>query len=177
MPELSLFLDREAIRRLVADLAGRIAADYQGRRPVLIGVLKGAFVFLSDLIRRLTIPVSIDFIGVSSYGARTVSSGKIRLTKPVDTDLEGKDVLLVEDIVDSGFTLSFLKDHIEGLGAKSVKVCALLDKRERREESVVIDYTGLTVKEGFLVGYGLDFGEDFRYLPEIHLLKPEGEFP
>jgi hypoxanthine phosphoribosyltransferase len=171
MPELTPVLSREDIETAVAEVADRISADYRDRRPVLVGVLKGAFVFLSDLIRKLTIPVEIDFLRAASYGDGTVSSGKVCLTKPLEIDVAGKDVLVVEDIVDSGFTVQWLLEYLGGLGAASVKVCTLVDKRERRCANVCVDYACHVLKEGFLVGYGLDYAEDYRHLPAIYHLK------
>lgn len=170
-PELIPVLTENEIKLKVADVGQRISNDYQGRELVVIGVLKGAFVFLSDLIRKLTIPVTVDFIGVSSYGAETFSSGKIRLTKDVSVDLKEKHVLIVEDIVDTGLTLSFLVDYLQSFRPGSVKICAFIDKAERREVEVHVDYCCYQVREGFLVGYGLDFKEKYRELPEIYHLK------
>lgn len=171
MPELVPILTKEEIETKVARIAARISSDYVGRRIVLIGVLKGAFVYLSDLIRHLTIPVQIDFVRVASYGDGTSSSGRIRILKTPELDLTGRDVLIVEDIVDSGLTLARLVDYFEGLGAGSVKSSAFVDKRERRETSTVIDYACHVVREGFLVGYGLDHAENYRELPGLYHLK------
>lgn len=171
MSELIPVLSREDIEKSIAGLAERISADYRHRTPILVGVLKGAFVFLADLIRQMTIPVKIDFIRTASYGDQTSSSGTIRLTKELEIDISGKDVLVVEDIVDSGITLRWLTDYLNGLGPASVRICALLDKRERRQVDVHVDYACHVVQEGFLVGYGLDYAEDFRHLPAIYHLK------
>jgi hypoxanthine phosphoribosyltransferase len=170
-PELIPVFAENEIKSKVADLGQRISTDYQGRELVVIGVLKGAVVFFSDLIRKLTIPVTIDFIGVSSYGAGTFSSGKIRLTKDISLDLKQKHVLIVEDIVDTGLTLSFLVDYLQSFGPESVRICAFIDKAERREVEIQVDYSCYKVREGFLVGYGLDFKEKYRELPEIYHLK------
>ena len=171
MPELLPVLSQEAIEKLVDDMARRISADYAGRNLVLIGVLKGAFVFLADLVRRLKIPVVVDFVGASSYGAQCVSSGRITLTRPVTVDVQDRDVLLVEDIVDTGLTLAHLVAHVESLGARSVKVCAMIDKHERRQTQVPVTYACFHAGEGFLVGYGLDHDERYRELPGIYRLK------
>lgn len=171
MPELIPVLSREEIQNSVAQIAGRISADYQNRELVLIGVLKGAFVFLSDLIRHLTIPVKVDFVRTASYGDGTSSSGSVRLTKALEIDISGKDVVLVEDIVDSGITLRWLVDHLGGFGPESVRICALIDKRERRQVEVHVDYVCNVVEKGFLVGYGLDYAEDYRQLPAVYHLK------
>ena len=171
MAELIPVLNREDIERSVAKIADRISADYQGRDLVLVGVLKGAFVFLSDLIRHLTIPVKVDFVRTASYGNGTASSGTVRLTKPLEIDIAGKDVLVVEDIVDTGITLAWLMGHLQGLGPSSVRVCTLIDKKERRKADVSVDYACNAVDKGFLVGYGLDYAEDYRYLPAVYHLK------
>jgi hypoxanthine phosphoribosyltransferase len=160
----------EEIARQVQLLASRISEDYEGKEVVLIGVLKGAFIFLADLVRQLTIPVELDFIRVASYGTGTESSGKIRITTDVELDLRGRDVLIVEDIVDSGLTTAFLKEHLANKKPRSVKICALLDKRERRTVSIPLEYVGLQLEKGFVVGYGLDCNEGNRQLPGIYEL-------
>ena len=164
-------LSREEIKDRISGVAVQISKDYENRELVLIGVLKGAFVFLSDLIRLLTIPVKLDFVSVTSYDSGTSSTGEIRLTKDLGIDINGKDVLIVEDIVDSGLTLQWLSEYVRSLDPKSVKVCTFIDKRERREEKIFVDYACHVVEEGFLVGYGLDYAEDYRYLPGIYHLK------
>ena len=171
MPELIPFLNKNDIDNMVARVARRISSDYQDRELILIGILKGAFVFLSDLVRHLTIPVKLDFIRVCSYGSDVSSSGNIRLTKEIEIDVNNKDVLLVEDIVDTGLTLSFIIDYLKTFNPKTVKICALLDKHERRSENIKIDYACHEAAEGFLVGYGLDYNEDYRYLAGIYHLK------
>jgi hypoxanthine phosphoribosyltransferase len=171
MPELIPFLNKNDIDNMVARVARRISSDYQDRELILIGILKGAFVFLSDLVRHLTIPVKLDFIRVCSYGSDVSSSGNIRLTKEIEIDVNNKDVLLVEDIVDTGLTLSFIIDYLKTFNPKTVKICALLDKHERRSENIKIDYACHEAAEGFLVGYGLDYDEDYRYLAGIYHLK------
>jgi hypoxanthine phosphoribosyltransferase len=171
MPEFIPVLTKSDIRDRVSALGERISADYKGKDLVLIGVLKGAFIFLSDLIRHITVPVKIDFVGAASYGDKTETSGRIKLTKDVEIDLRDKDVLVVEDIIDSGLTLAHLVDYLKSLGLKSIKICTLVDKRERRQAAVSVDYACHVVEEGFLVGYGLDYAEDYRHLPEIYHLK------
>jgi hypoxanthine phosphoribosyltransferase len=170
-PELIPVLERDTIQQRVEHLGERISEDYEGLDLILIGVLKGAFVFMADLVRALRIPVKMDFIQVGSYGAGTVSSGSIRLVKGLDLDVRSKHVLLVEDIVDTGLTLRYLMDHLVSLGAADVRVCTMIDKRERREASVTIDYACHEVREGFLVGYGLDHDQRYRELPGIYHLK------
>ena len=171
MAELIPVLNEDEIKKLVADVAQKISDDYKDSEIVLIGVLKGAFVFMADLIRKITIPVKIDFVAISSYGSNTVSSGKIKLTREIETDLKNKDILIVEDIVDTGLTLKYLIDYIESFEPKSVRICALLDKYERRETEINVDYSCHRIEKGFVVGYGIDYAEDYRNLPAIYHLK------
>lgn len=171
MSELVPVLSQRDIRGKVKSLAHKISTDYSGKSIVAIGVLKGAFIFLADLVRHITVPTQIDFVRLVSYGAGTKSSGKVRITKDIELDIKGKDVLIVEDIVDSGLTLTFLVKHLKTFNPLSVKICALIDKTERREKKVSVDYVGFTVESGFLVGYGLDCNEDYRTLPDINNLK------
>jgi len=171
MPELIPVIKKDTIDRIVAEIACRISNDYKDSELVLIGILKGAFVFMSDLMRRLTIPVKVDFICASSYGSGTSTSGNIKLTKELGIDIYNKDVLIVEDIIDTGLTLAHLIEYLKSFGPKSLGVCAMLDKRERRRADIKIDYSGCVVEEGFLVGYGLDYAENYRNLPEIYHLK------
>ncbi len=168
--EKRLVFSAEDIGRQVKRLAEQISADYQGKDIVLVGVLKGAFVFLADLARQLTIPAQLEFVRLTSYGAGTESSGKIRITTDVESDLTDRDVLIVEDIVDSGLTTTFLLEHLSAKNPSSLKICTLLDKTERRSVSVPLDYVGLHLDKGFVVGYGLDCNEDHRQLPEIYEL-------
>ncbi|MFO7553579.1 MAG: hypoxanthine phosphoribosyltransferase [Desulfobacterales bacterium] len=172
MPELIPVLTKNDIDNLVARVAHRISSDYQNHELILIGVLKGAFIFLSDLVRHLDIPVKIDFIRVFSYGSDVFSAGDIHLTKGVEVDIKNKDVLIVEDIVDTGLTLKYLIDYLRSYHPKTIKVCAFIDKQERRETDINIDYSCHGVTEGFLVGYGLDYDEDYRYLSGVYHLKP-----
>jgi hypoxanthine phosphoribosyltransferase len=171
MPDLIPVLTKSDIRHIVKRLGQQISLDYQGREPILIAVLKGSFVFLSDLIRQLTIPVKIDFLRAASYGADTTSSGKIELTKEIELNIQHQDVLIVEDIVDTGLTLTRLVDYLGSFGPRSIKICTLIDKKERRLVQTRIDYVGQTVAEGFLVGYGLDYAEGYRNLPDIYHLE------
>ena len=153
-----------------------IARDYAGRNPLLIAVLKGACTFLSDLMRAIDMPVAIEFIAISSYGSAMRTSGEVRIVKDLDVPIEGRDILVVEDIVDTGLTLSYLMANLVSRGASSVKLAALLDKWERRERDVNIDYLGFKIPDAFVVGYGLDFAERYRNLPYIAILKnPELE--
>ena len=171
MTELIPILKKDEISKMVKAIAEKISSDYKGRDLVLIGVLKGSFIFLSDLARHLTIPVKIDFIGASSYGSGTSSSENIQLTIKVSIDLKEKDVLVVEDIIDTGLTLTYLIDYLKSFEPRTVKVCAFIGKTERRKTEIYIDYVCHKVKEGFLVGYGLDYAEDYRDLPGIYHLK------
>ncbi|MEW6266152.1 MAG: hypoxanthine phosphoribosyltransferase [Thermodesulfobacteriota bacterium] len=170
MSKLELVISRQRIAAKVTHLARRISQDYAGQELVLIGVLNGVFIFISDLARKLTIPTRVDFIRLASYGSESASSGRIEMTKDVETDLEGRAVLIVEDIVDSGLTLHWLKNHLAERGAISVKTCVLINKLERRTLPVELDYVGFEVEKGFLVGYGLDYDGQHRCLPEVYHL-------
>jgi hypoxanthine phosphoribosyltransferase len=168
--ELKLLFSREEIAETVARMAREISVDYAGKKLVLVGVLKGAFVFLADLARELTIPAAIEFVRIASYGAKKESCGKITVTKDVEISLEGKDVLVVEDIVDTGLSLTFLMDHLRQHHPASLRLCALVDKKARREVEIKVDYTGFAMADGFIVGYGIDFNEHYRALPEIFVV-------
>jgi hypoxanthine phosphoribosyltransferase len=168
--ELKLLFSRKEIAEAVARLAREISADYAGKRLVLVGVLKGAFVFLADLVRELTIPAAIEFVRIASYGAKKESSGEIQVKKDVEITLEGKDVLIIEDIVDTGLSLQFLMEHLRAHHPASLKICALVDKKARREVEIKVDYTGFVMTDGFIVGYGIDFNERYRALPEIFVV-------
>lgn len=168
-----ILLDEQQIRARVAELADKVTADYQDKDLVVISVLKGAFVFMADFVRSVKLNLRLDFMSASSYGSGTSSSGKLNVRMDIKTDVKGKDVLIIEDILDSGVTLSYVKKHIYDLGAASVKVCTLLDKPERRVADIAADYVGFSIENEFVVGYGLDFAEDYRNLPYIGILKPE----
>ncbi len=170
-PELVPILTKEEIHQKIIDLAGIISSDYAGKELLIIGVLKGAFIFLSDLVRHLSIPAQIDFVRASSYGDATSSSGEVALSHTVQMDVRGKHLLLVEDIVDTGLTLSSIQKYFLSQAPASVKICAFIDKYERREADLRVDYTCHTIHEGFLVGYGLDYAENYRGLPGIYHLK------
>lgn len=171
MPELIPILSKNEIDQRVTAIAAKISADYAQSELVVIGVLKGAFVFLSDLIRKLSIPVEVEFVRVSSYGTESATNEKIRLTYELETEIKNKDVLIIEDIIDTGLTISFLVDYLFAFNPKSVQICTLIDKQERKKKRIDIRYACHVVKEGFLVGYGLDFAEKYRYLPDIYHLK------
>ncbi|MBW2059110.1 MAG: hypoxanthine phosphoribosyltransferase [Deltaproteobacteria bacterium] len=173
-PQPRLLIDRKTIAEMVLDLAKRISQDYRGEDLVLVCVLKGAFVFLSDLIRALDIPVEIDFVRLASYGSKQVSSGNVRITKDIEIPIEDKHVLIVEDIVDTGHTLAHLIERLSPRHPRSVKICTLLDKEARREADIRVDYGGFKIEDRFVVGYGLDFDEKYRSLPDIcYLEEPE----
>ncbi|MFA7346295.1 MAG: hypoxanthine phosphoribosyltransferase [Desulfurivibrionaceae bacterium] len=174
MIEKQEVVSRQDIARRVKELGQAIARDYAGRRLIMIGILNGAFIFLADLVREIDLPLEIDFIRVSSYGSSTCSSGAIQCTKDTELDLAGKDILLVEDIVDTGRTLARLKELFAARKAESVRICALIDKKERREVEVAVDYAGFEVSEGFLVGYGLDHAEQHRQYPAIYKIVSPG---
>lgn len=163
----------EQISQKVKELGERLTKDFEGRNPLVICVLKGAFIFMSDLVKEIKVPLEIDFMAVSSYGQSTVSSGVVRILKDLDTSVEGRDVLIVEDIIDSGLTLSYLIDVLHHRNAKSVTVCTLFDKPARRKVDLAPDYKGYTLPDEFVVGYGLDYAEKYRNLPYIGILKPE----
>jgi len=169
---VSILISEEAIRERVAELGATISADYAGESFIMVCVLKGAVVFMTDLARKLQGNVLFDFIGSSSYGDGTTSSGKVRITKDVDLDVEGKHVLLVEDILDTGHTLSFLRQHFLQKGVASLKTCVLLDKPDRRVVlSEKADYVGFNIPDQFVIGYGLDYAQRYRNLPYIGLLN------
>lgn len=168
-----LLFFRDTISKRVEELANLISEDYSRSDLILIGILKGAFVFLADLIRFLKVPVQIDFIHLASYGEGTESSGHVRIIKDIEMPIKGKDVLVVEDIVDTGITLSFLMDKLRGQRPRSLKCCTLIDKKERREVDLEVDYIGFSLDKGFVVGYGLDANERYRYLPDIYVINPQ----
>lgn len=170
-PNLEVLFSQETIQERIKQLGAEITRDYAGRNPLLIGVLKGACFFLSDLLRSIDTRLSIEFMAISSYGSSTRTSGEVRIMKDLDVPIEGRDILVVEDIVDTGLTLSYLLANLKSRGAASVKLAALLDKHERREKEVEIDYLGFSIPDHFVVGYGLDFAERYRNLPFIAVLK------
>ena len=168
-----VLISEEQIQQKVAELGARICHDFAGEQILIVAVLKGALLFLADLIRHIDLPVAIDFLAVSSYGAGTESSGVVRILKDLDETIEHQNVIIVEDIVDSGRTLDYLLRMLRQRNPATLHVCTLLDKRERREIDVPIDYVGFEVPDLFVVGYGLDFAEHYRQLPFIGVLKPE----
>ena len=170
-PQLKILISRDEIANAVDRLASEIKRDYQGKQPLLIGVLKGAFVFMADLMRQLDLPLELEFVRLSSYGAARESSGRVRVVQGLKTPIKGRDVLVIEDIVDTGITISFLLNYLRKKKPASLKLCVLTDKPSRRRVPVSIDYLGFTVPDKFVVGYGIDFAEKFRYLPEICVIE------
>ena len=169
--ERVLFTEEE-LKQRVKEIAQRIDADYAGKEPLLISVLRGSFVFMADLVREITLPCTVDFMAVSSYGGGTTSSGQVKIVKDLSEQIEGKDVLVVEDILDSGNTLSYLLKLLEARHPASIRLCTLLDKPERRTKPVAVQYTGFASRDEFVVGSGLDYDEKYRNLPYIGILKP-----
>ncbi len=169
--KLSVLFTSEQIAAAVKRLAAEIKRDYRGKQPVLIGILKGSFVFLADLIRLLDFPLEVEFIRVSSYGGGRESSGKIKVVSDIQSEVVGRDVLLIEDIIDTGLTVAFLLDYLRQKEPSSLKLCALTDKPSRTQVKINIDYLGFTVPDKFIVGYGIDWNERFRYLPDICALE------
>jgi hypoxanthine phosphoribosyltransferase len=166
-----ILISKPEIDDRVQRLADEISRDYEGKELVLIGILKGAFVFMADLIRCLRIPCEVDFVRLASYGTGTVSSGNIMITKDIETPIRGRDVLIVEDIVDTGLTLYFLVDKLKEREPESLKVCVLLDKKERRKVPFEAEYVGFDIPDRFVVGYGLDFNEMYRFLPDVCVIE------
>lgn len=167
-----ILLDEQKIAQIVKRLGKQISCDYKGKDLLMISVLKGSVVFMSDLMRAISVPCSIDFMSVSSYGSGTKTSGNVKIIKDLDINLEGRDLLIVEDILDSGKTLSFLLDILLTRNPNSIKLCAFLDKPDRRQAEVQADYIGAQVPDEFVVGYGLDYAEKYRNLPYVGILKP-----
>jgi hypoxanthine phosphoribosyltransferase len=168
-----VLIDEERLQARIAELGTEISADYDGRDLLLVGVLKGAVFFMADLMRRLTVPCEIDFMAISSYGAATDSSGVVRILKDLDANIADRDVLVVEDIIDSGLTLSYLMRTLRARRPGSLEICTLLTKPDRREIEVPVRYVGFEIPNRFVIGYGLDFAERYRNLPYIGVLSPE----
>jgi len=166
-PQPKVLIPQDKIRQAVAKLAAEIRRDYQGKQPLFIGILKGSFVFMADLVRELGLPVEVDFVKLSSYGSGTKTSGKVKIVQGLKTPIKGRDVLVVEDIVDTGLTVSFLMDYLRKKKPASLRLCALADKPARHKVPVTIDYRGFSVPDKFIVGYGIDWNEKFRHLRDI----------
>jgi hypoxanthine phosphoribosyltransferase len=169
-----ILLSEEQLQVRIRELGRQISQDYAGKAPLMVGVLKGAAMFLVDLIRAVDLPLAIDFMAVSSYGAATESSGVVRILKDLETPIEGRDVVLVEDIIDSGLTIAYVLDMLRRRGPASLKVCALLVKEQAAEAGLKADYVGFTIPNKFVVGYGLDFDEKYRNLPYLGILQTGG---
>lgn len=170
---LEVLITEEQIQEKVAEMGQVISRDYEDKSPIVVGVLVGAAMFHSDLIRRITIPLAIDFVAISSYGTDTRSSGVVRILKDLDQSVESRHVLIVEDIIDTGLTLNYLVDNIRSRNVATLKVCTLLDKPSRRKVPVSVDYNGFTIEDKYVVGYGLDFAQQYRNLPFVGVLRPE----
>ena len=168
-----VLIEEEPLQARIAELGAEISGEYEGRDLLLVGVLKGAVFFMADLMRELTIPCEIDFMAISSYGAATDSSGVVRILKDLDTNIAGRDVLVVEDIIDSGLTLSYLMRSLKARKPASLEICALLTKPERREIEVPVKFVGFEIPNRFVIGYGLDFAERYRNLPYVAVLHPD----
>lgn len=169
----SILISQEDIEARVEELAKKITKEYKGKELIIVCILKGGAIFLADLVKRINIPLMLDFMAVSSYGQSTKSSGVVRILKDLDNDIEDKHVLIVEDIVDTGLTLHYLMDYIKSRGPKSVKVCSFLDKPDRRKVDVTADYIGFSIPDKFVVGYGLDYAQLYRNLPYLAVLEED----
>lgn len=167
-----VLLTGDEVQARVVELGAQLAADYKGRDPVLVSVLKGSIIFLADLVRAMPIPLSIDLMEVSSYGASTETSGQVRILKDLSSSIEGREVIVVEDIIDTGLTLNYLLRYLHDKGPASIRICCLLDKPARRLAPIEIDYRGFTIPDRFVIGYGLDYGERYRNLPYVGVLRP-----
>jgi len=168
-----ILIEEDILQAKIKELGAKITEDYKGKDLLLICVLKGAVVFVSDLMKRIDLPLEIDFMAVSSYGSDTKSSGVVRILKDLNKGIEGKNILIVEDIIDSGLTLSYLIENLKARGPESVEICTILDKPDRRKANINIKYTGFHVPDEFVVGYGLDYAEKYRNLPYVAILKEE----
>lgn len=171
--KISVLFTEEEVNARIREMGEQISRDYEGKSLHMVGILKGATFFACELAKRITVPVTIDFMSVSSYGDATESSGVVKITKDLDEPLEGKDVLVVEDIVDTGNTLSYLLDNLQKRGSSSVRLCSLLNKPDRRIKEVDVDYTGFVIPDAFVVGYGLDYAQKYRNLPYIGIVETE----
>ncbi|WFD09204.1 hypoxanthine phosphoribosyltransferase [Tepidibacter hydrothermalis] len=168
-----VLISEEEISKKVYELAKTIEKEYKGEEVVFVGILKGACVFISDIIRKIDLDICLDFMAVSSYGMSTQSSGVVRILKDLDSDIEGKNVIIVEDIIDTGLTLSYLRENLMARNPKSLKICTLLDKPERRKCDIPVDYVGFKIPDKFIVGYGIDCGEKFRNVPYIGIVEKQ----
>ncbi len=168
-----VLITEEELQKTVKALGEKISEDYKGKEVLLVGILKGSVIFMSDLMRYINVPSNIDFMAVSSYGNGTESTGRVKINKDLDSDITGKDIIIIEDILDSGKTLHYIRDILSARNPQSIKICTLFDKPERREANIKADYVGLAVPNEFIVGYGLDYAEYYRNLPYIGVLKEQ----
>jgi hypoxanthine phosphoribosyltransferase len=168
-----ILLTESELKERVAELGRQITEDYAGREPIFVGVLKGCFIFMADLLRSVELHCTMDFMAVSSYGDGTTTTGAVKINKDLSRDIAGRDVIIVEDILDSGVTLSYLKSYLQNRAPNSIRIITLLDKPSRRKADIKADYLGFEVEDAFVVGYGLDYAEKYRNLPYIGILKPE----
>ncbi len=168
-----ILFSEEQLRQRVQELGAQITKDYAEKAPVLASVLRGSYIFMADLTRAIQLPIHVDFMAVSSYGSGTKSSGQVQITKDLSDDIEGRDLIIVEDILDSGNTLYYLMQILQARAPASIRLCTLLDKPERRTKPITADYCGFSIPDAFVVGYGLDYAEKYRNLPYIGILKPE----
>lgn len=173
--KISVLFSEEQVDKRIRELGEQISKDYAGKEVHLIGILKGGTFFMCELAKRITVPVSLDFMCVSSYGASTESSGVVKIVKDLDEPITDKDVIVVEDIVDTGNTLSYLLENLKKRGPKSLKLCTLLDKPDRRVKEVNVEYTGFEIPDAFVVGYGLDYAQKYRNLPYVGIVEPDAE--
>lgn len=169
--KLELLISENALKKRIKELADEISKDYKGKKPVFVSILKGGGFFLADLVREIKLDLTVDYIAASSYGSGTESSGNVHILKDLSAPVEGKDVIIVEDIIDTGYTLKAIYDILKTRKAKSIKICVLLDKPEKRKVKVAVDYTGFKIPDLFVVGYGIDYAERYRNLPYIAVLK------
>ena len=170
---LKVLFTEEELRAKVTELGAQITRDYQGKDLVLVSILRGSYIFMADLTRNIDLPCTMDFMSVTSYGAGTVSTGQVKITRDLSEPIESKDLIIVEDILDSGNTLYYLRDVLYARKPASISICTLLDKPERRKKDIAADYVGFTIPDAFVVGYGLDYAERYRNLPYIGIVKPE----
>lgn len=173
--QMEVLFDREELQSKVGEIGRQITEDYRGKEILVVGILKGAFIFMADLIREIQIPLEIDFMDVSSYGISTTSSGEVRIIKDLENSIQDKHVLIVEDIVDTGLTLKYITEVLKTRNPSSVKICCLLDKPSRRKTDIKADYVGYSIPDRFVVGYGLDYAEQYRNYPAVCVLKPSVE--
>ncbi|WP_054692202.1 hypoxanthine phosphoribosyltransferase [Syntrophomonas palmitatica] len=170
--QVEVLFNREQLHQKVVEMGQKISEDYRGRELLVVGILKGAFVFMADLIREIDVPMELDFMDVSSYGLSTSSSGEVRIVKDLEYSIKDRDVLIVEDIIDTGLTLKYIVENLKTRNPRSVKIACLLDKPTRRKTEIFPDYVGFSIPDKFVVGYGLDYAEQYRHYPAVCILKP-----